>query len=313
MLRLKERTFEKIIDCIHEFIVVNYEKRRGKMSIEQCQRTVNSLDKEIADLEKRKASADLKVADAQKRAASVSISISKTASESTVRSKMRQIESYNTTAIKASKESADFQKKIADKRKKRNDAYIKLQKETQNEQKRLERETIKMQESYENRINDLQMKIIPTISSVKTEEVINLPEYDVFVSHAWEDKESFVNEFVDELRGLGATVWYDQSQIKWGDSMRSRIDEGLKKSRFGVAVLSPDYIAEHKYWTKAELDGLFQLESINGKTLLPIWHNITKQQVIDYSPIIASKLAMSTAIMTPREIAEELIELLPST
>ena len=138
-----------------------------------------------------------------------------------------------------------------------------------------------------------------------------MPEYDVFVSHAWEDKEDFVNEFVDALRNLGIKVWYDKTQIKWGDSMRERIDDGLKKTRFGVAVLSPNYIAENKYWTKAELDGLFQLESVNGKTLLPIWHKLTKQQVMSYSPIIASKLAMTTATMTAEEIAKELQKLIP--
>ena len=104
--------------------------------------------------------------------------------------------------------------------------------------------------------------------------------------------------------------WYDTSQIKWGDSMRAKIDEGLKKSKFGVVVLSPDYIKEGKYWTKAELDGLFQLESVNGKTLLPVWHNLTKKEVMAYSPIIASRLAMTTASMTPSEIAEELAKLL---
>lgn len=95
--------------------------------------------------------------------------------------------------------------------------------------------------------------------------------------------------------------------------MRAKIDDGLRKSRFGVAVLSPNYIADGKYWTKAELDGLFQLESINGKTLLPIWHKLTKKEVMDYSPIIASKLAMNTASMTAKEIAENLLELLKET
>ena len=105
-------------------------------------------------------------------------------------------------------------------------------------------------------------------------------------------------------------VWYDKQRIKWGDSMRARIDDGLKKSKFGIVVISPDYIADEKYWTKAELDGLFQLESVNGKMLLPIWHNITKQQVMNYSPIIASKLAMTTASMTAEEIAKEMQSLL---
>ena len=111
---------------------------------------------------------------------------------------------------------------------------------------------------------------------------------------------------------LKIKVWYDKSKIKWGDSMRARIDDGLRKSKFGVAILSPNYIAEGKYWTKAELDGLFQMESINGKTLLPIWHNLTKKQVMDYSPILASKLAMTTATMTAEEIADELLDMLSS-
>ena len=124
------------------------------------------------------------------------------------------------------------------------------------------------------------------------------------------EEQGFVDEFVAELEKLDIKVWYDKQRIKWGDSMRARIDDGLKKSKFGIAVISPDYIADGKYWTKAELDGLFQLESVNGKMLLPIWHNITKQQVMNYSPIIASKLAMTTASMTADEIAKEMQSLL---
>lgn len=88
--------------------------------------------------------------------------------------------------------------------------------------------------------------------------------------------------------------------------MRKKIDEGLKKSRFGIVILSPNYIAEGKYWTKAELDGLFQLESINGKKLLPIWHKLTKKEVMDFSPTIAGKLAMNTSSLTSKEIAEKM-------
>ena len=136
-------------------------------------------------------------------------------------------------------------------------------------------------------------------------------QYDVFISHAWEDKEDFVDDLYNALTALGIKVWYDTSKIKWGDSMRKKIDEGLSKSKFGIIVLSPNYIAENKYWTKVELDGLFQLESINGKTILPIWHNLTKKEVMAYSPIIASKLAMTTATMTAKEIAEEMLKLIP--
>ena len=279
------------------------------MSVEQYQRAVNTLDKEIAELEKKKSDAEKKAAEAEKKA--VSVSIRKNASAATIKSKLEKIAKYNTDAASEHSKSAALAKKIADKRKKRNDVAIRLQKEEQKVRKRQDSATKQMRQLYERRIEELQTLVIPPVSvSSKTEEE-QLPEYDVFVSHAWEDKEDFVDAFVKDLTALNIKVWYDTSQIKWGDSMRERIDDGLKKSRFGVVVLSPSYIAENKYWTKAELDGLFQLESVNGKTLLPIWHKLTKQQVMNYSPIIANKKAMTTASMTAQEIAEELLNLIP--
>lgn len=280
------------------------------MSVDQYQRMVNILDKEIADLEKKKALADKKAATEAKKASGVSIS--KNASAATIKSKMRQIEGYNAASQKAEAESAGFQKKIADKRAKRNDAYQKLQKEQDREKKKEQQSIKRMQQSYERKIAEMESGILPknVVEPRDPLEDNDIPEYDVFVSHAWEDKESFVDEFVQALRDRGLQVWYDTTKMKWGDSMRAKIDEGLRHSRFGVAVLSPDYISEGKYWTKAELDGLFQLESINGKMLLPIWHNLTKKQVMDFSPIIAGKLAMNTASLTPDEIADKLVELL---
>lgn len=282
------------------------------MSVEQYQREVNSLDKDLADLEKKKASADSKYAELQSKITSASAAIKRTSSASTVKSKLHQIEGWNKESDKKAKESADLGKKIADKRKKRNDSYIKLQKAQQEGDKKQDKQIKNMQISYENRIRELtnQLSMKTVISEVGNTYVDTNEEYDVFVSHAWEDKEGFVDEFVAELEKLGIKVWYDKQRIKWGDSMRARIDDGLKKSKFGIAVISPDYIADGKYWTKAELDGLFQLESVNGKILLPIWHNITKQQVMNYSPIIASKLAMTTASMTAEEIASELKNML---
>lgn len=282
------------------------------MSVEQYQRTVNSLDKEIADLEKKKATYDSKCADLKKKIASAEDAIRKTKSSSTIKSKLSQISTWQKDESKAAGESANIGKKISDKRNKRNDAYIKMQKAQLDEDKKRDKKIKSMQVSYERRVRELnsQLSTRPIMSESNYSYVESNEEYDVFISHAWEDKESFVDEFVAELEKLGIKVWYDKQRIKWGDSMRARIDDGLKKSKFGIAVISPDYIADGKYWTKAELDGLFQLESVNGKMLLPIWHNITKQQVMNYSPIIASKLAMTTASMTSEEIASEMNALL---
>lgn len=276
------------------------------MSADQYQRTVNNLDKEIADLEKKKATKDKDCANLHSKINSAQKGITKHSSQSTINSKMRQITSYESELAKKSKESADLGKKIADKKKKRSDAYIKLQREQQNEQKKKDIANQRLQASYETRIEELQQQLVASISKPEQNSIVSDEEYDVFVSHAWEDKEDFVDEFVSELRKQGLKVWYDTDKLKWGDSMREKIDKGLSKSRYGVVVLSPNYIADHKYWTKAELNGLFQVETINGKAILPIWHNLTKKQVTEYSPIIADRKAMTTAVMTPAEMAYEL-------
>jgi len=278
------------------------------MSVEQYQRTVNSLDKDIADLEKKKAALDKKTAEEQRKAAN--ITISKNASATTIKSKLKQRDTHLTAANRASTESAALAKKIVDKRKKRNDTAVQLQKEAAKVQKKQDKAVKQMQQSYEKRIEALQTHLTHLPPPTSNEKEYSLPEYDVFVSHAWEDKADFIDEFVEELRKLDIKVWYDTSEIKWGDSMRARIDDGLKKSKFGVVIISPAYIKDGKYWTKAELDGLFQLESINGKTLLPVWHKITKKEVMAYSPIIGSRLAMTTATMTAAEIASKLLPLL---
>lgn len=280
------------------------------MSSEQYQRTVNSLDKEIADLEKKKAAKDKEVANLQGKINSMKKSITSHTSQSTLNSKMRQIASYESDQAKKSNDSAELGKKMAEKRKKRADAYLKLQKEQQKEQRKQDDINRKVQASYEAQIEELQ-QLLQSPATIANE-ILSDAEYDVFVSHAYEDKESFVDEFVEALRNQGLKVWYDTDKLKWGDSMREKIDKGLAKSRYGVVVLSPNYIAEHKYWTKAELNGLFQVETVNGKTILPIWHNLTKKQVVEYSPIIADRKAMTTALMTPQEIAEALKALFTS-
>lgn len=132
--------------------------------------------------------------------------------------------------------------------------------------------------------------------------------YDVFISHASEDKDTIVRSLANALVAKGLKVWYDEFTLRIGDSLRQKIDKGLASSRVGLVVLSPAFIA--KGWTNYELDGIVTRSVSGEQILLPIWHNITKQEVIDFSPSLADKLARSTAINTPEEIAAEIAELL---
>lgn len=136
-------------------------------------------------------------------------------------------------------------------------------------------------------------------------------EYDVFISHASEDKEEIVRPLAVALRSEGLSVWYDEFELKIGDSLRQKIDKGLAKSRFGIVVLSKNFI--RKGWTNYELDGIITRVVSGEQVILPIWHNITKQEVISFSPSIADKLARNTANFTVNEIAEEIAELINNT
>lgn len=136
----------------------------------------------------------------------------------------------------------------------------------------------------------------------------NKREYDVFISHASEDKDAIVRPLATSLKDKGLRVWYDEFELKIGDSLRRKIDMGLAKSNFGIIVISRKFIC--KGWTNYELDGLITRAVSGEQILLPIWHDITKQEVMDYSPSLADKVARNTAINTIDEIADEIAGLI---
>ena len=134
------------------------------------------------------------------------------------------------------------------------------------------------------------------------------PQYDVFISHASEDKDAVVRPLANALKDRGVVVWYDEFEMRIGDSLRRKIDKGLANSRFGIVVISRDFIK--KGWTNYELDGIMTKAVSGEQILLPIWHNITKKEVVDYSPSLADKVARNTAVNTVEEIADEIASLI---
>src|SRR5687768_15661208 len=116
--------------------------------------------------------------------------------------------------------------------------------------------------------------------------------WDVFISHAREDKATVARPLAERLQMSGLTVWIDEQTLTLGDSLRQKIDEGLSQSKYGVLVLSPNFFA--KKWPKRELDALFTREDAEGKVVLPVWHNISAEEVARAAPLLASRLAAST-------------------
>lgn len=287
------------------------------MSSTTYQNKVNSISKEIQRLEGKRADYSRQIAAKRKNSASLSSSL-KNAKGSSLTNKLNQINRLENEAAALEGKRADVEKKISNKRTELNNANTALQKELAKEAKKqqddIEKSQKRIQDNYTKQIKKFQQELATKVSvqtlalsqsqMVKQEDL----QYDVFISHASEDKDSFVKPFVDELKKLDVVVWYDNDTIKWGDSIRKKIDEGLQKSRFGIVVVSNDFI--RKYWTNHELDGLFNLEESGVSRILPIWHNISKADVVKFSPSLAAKMALSTAVMTPEEIALKVQEIL---
>lgn len=117
--------------------------------------------------------------------------------------------------------------------------------------------------------------------------------YDLFLSHASEDKADIARPLYEALTAKGVTVWYDEAVLEMGDSLRRKIDEGLAHCTYGVVILSPNFFAVGKEWTQRELDGLVTRETTgtHDKAILPIWHNITKDEIAARSPTLADRIA----------------------
>ncbi len=141
-------------------------------------------------------------------------------------------------------------------------------------------------------------------NAAETAPLANQREFDVFISHATEDKTDVVRPLAHALRERGLTVWYDEFELRIGDSLRRKIDSGIARSRFGLVVLSRPFF--NKGWTQYELDGLVTMAVGERQVLLPIWHEISKDEVVSHSPSLADKLALRTADYGIDEIADEI-------
>jgi tetratricopeptide (TPR) repeat protein len=122
---------------------------------------------------------------------------------------------------------------------------------------------------------------------------MSAPAYDVFISHATADKPGFVELLADRLRRSDVRVWYDDYVVGWGDSISGSIARGLAESRYGIVVLSRSFLRGG--WSRHELRGLLQREIHVGKTILPILHDISMEEVREFDASLADMRALDTS------------------
>lgn len=104
--------------------------------------------------------------------------------------------------------------------------------------------------------------------------------YDAFFSYATEDS-SEADIIVQNCLKYGFKIWYSPISLEPGTKLLQSIDEGLKHSSSGILLLSKNYL--NKKWPKYEFDTLMRQHIENDKKLLPIWYNVQKKDIEEFS------------------------------
>lgn len=239
----------------------------------------------------------------------------KSASPSSHAARMKDVQKLHEESTKASAERAKLQGKEAEKRTELTKAESVLAQEVQKDfeaKNRKEQQEIKKREAQlQKELDNLRTRSLSTVARALPNYLAEksvMRTYDIFISHASEDKDDIARPLFDSLTSKGVTVWFDEAVLTVGDSLRRKIDEGLASSRFGVVILSTNFFA--KNWPQRELDGLFAREISGGKVILPIWHKISKDELLSKSPMLADKVALNSSLLSVSEIADQLMNVI---
>ena len=118
----------------------------------------------------------------------------------------------------------------------------------------------------------------------------NDKKYDLFISHASEDKDAIVRPLATILERLSVRVWYDEFSLQLGDSLTASIDKGLQESRYGLVVLSKAFLS--KKWPEYEYRSLMTREIDGERVILPLWYDVTKDGIKNFSLYLADIKAL---------------------
>ena len=289
------------------------------MTSNYYQSQISKIEKEIADLHSKIAIETKRDLDKSKQIESVSSSITKNTSPATIQSRNKQISGYKSEILAIKKKIADYHKKVSDKSAELGKRKQDLLLAEESERKKTNQEQLIFQNKLTQDIEKHKTQLDYLINKNYAPAKLNLSEdieqsdsqkqYDFFISHASEDKMEIVNDLAIALRENGFHIWYDDFELKIGDSLRRNIDRGLVNSQYGIVIISPNFI--NKNWPEYELNGMVAREMNGHKVILPIWHKVTKDEVLRYSPTLVDKVALNTTIHSIDEIVSKLKELRP--
>jgi hypothetical protein len=149
------------------------------------------------------------------------------------------------------------------------------------------------------------LALTPVRNSV--ENLAKLPEFrDVFLCHAWDDRQGAAKELHDLLESRGVRVWFSEKDVGLGVPLLRAIDKGLANSRIGIVLVTPALLRRLKAEGIAdkELSALLARER-----LVPVVHGTTYEALREVSPLLGSRTGLNTAEDPIATVATKLSEL----
>jgi len=140
------------------------------------------------------------------------------------------------------------------------------------------------------------------------ENLATIPDLrDVFLCHAWDDRQGIAKELHDLLVSNGVSVWFSEKDVGLGVPLMRAIDKGLANSRIGLVLVTPAFLRRlpQEGIADKELSALLARDQ-----LVPIVHNTTYEALREVSPLLASRSGLSTSEEAIADVAAKLAELI---
>jgi hypothetical protein len=139
------------------------------------------------------------------------------------------------------------------------------------------------------------------------EKQASLPDLrDVFLCHAWDDRQGAAKELHDLLESRGVRVWFSEKDVGLGMPLLRTIDKGLANSRIGIVLVTPALLRRlpAEGIADKELSALLARER-----LVPVVHQTTYEALREVSPLLASRTGLDTAEEPMADVAAKLADL----
>ena len=129
---------------------------------------------------------------------------------------------------------------------------------------------------------------------------------DLFLCHAWDDRQTTATELHDALIAKNVSVWFSEKDILLGHPFMREIDRGLARSRVGLALITPSFL---KRVDGGGVSDKELSELLSRDLLIPVVHGTTYEEIRRVSPLLGSRNGLDTAEDSMDVIATKIAEL----